>query len=1055
MSRCRLPVLLLFGLILFIPTAAWAQASLAGVVRDTSGAVLPGVTVEASSPALIEKTRSVVTDGSGQYKIVDLRPGTYTVTFTLTGFSTVTRPGIDVAGSGTLTVNAELKVGTVAENITVTGETPIVDVQNAARQQTLSGELVANTPAARSWNGIMLLVPGVTGTDGNAMQLTPGMVLFGIHGGPVQEGRLQVDGMNVGASRGGGGVSGYSVDTANVQEVTFQTSGGLGEAETGGPYMNIVPKAGGNTFKGSASFQASGSGLQSDNYNSYLNSVLKAPSQLLGLYDVEGGVGGPIKKDKLWFYYVGRTYGNGTSITGMFANLNAGNPNSWSYQPADGLGGRQLLQARNDVSTIVNNLRLTYQISQKNKLNLFADYQKGCNGSAWIGTTAHACRANPDGWIEGGSPTIAPEGTAYSNTTPQHIWQATYTNTLTSKTLFEFGYSAYNSRWGGPTAPGNPTADFIQVREQGGAIPGLCYRAISTLCGTGFATSTGWISANQWHATLSYVTGAHNIKFGYWGLYDYDNQDSNPANSQALVYQFNNGTPNLIWELSGQFKSQWRTRYDAWFAQDSWTTGRLTLQGAVRLEHAWSYYPPESIGGTRFIPYADIPYKDGANFLDVLPRAGLAYDLFGSGKTSLKFNFGKYVQPAQNDGVYTGAAPTSGIVTTATRNWQDTNNNKVVDCNLTTPGPSDLTASGGDKCGGLSNTNFGTLNQVFTYSDQILHGLRPWDYQVGVALQQQVTSRISAEVQWNKRWFYGWYVSRNQALDPVTDWNAYNITAPVDPRLPGGGGYTISGLHAVVPGKFGQSNFQIQSASNFGDQYQYWSGVDVNVAMRASKGVSFQGGTSTGQTVRDLCGVSSRLPDALLASQPLAIGVSVPGFTPLNGVQLGMAPGQYCHLESGFLTQVRGLASYQVPKVDVEVSATLQSKPGQQLAANYFMPAVRTSATPANQAVVADFLGRPPSGSVPGSTVPINLVTPGALYGDRVNELDLRFSKVFRFSGVRTKVSLDMYNALNVNPALTYNQTFNPAVTTGSGAWLTPTSVLTARVLKIGASFDF
>src|SRR5205823_6374308 len=232
-----------------------------------------------------------------------------------TGFSTVKREGVELTGGGTFQINADLKVGTLEETITVTGETPVVDVQNAARQQILSGELVANTPAARSWNGIMLLVPGVTG-DPNTVQLTPGMVTFGIHGGPTTEGRLQVDGMNVGASRGGGGVSGYSVDTANVQEVTFRTSGGLGEAETGGPLMNIVPKTGGNQFKGSASFQASGSSFQSDNYNDQLRSVLSKPSTLLKLWDVDGALGGPIRKDKLWFFYLARTYGSGTSITG-------------------------------------------------------------------------------------------------------------------------------------------------------------------------------------------------------------------------------------------------------------------------------------------------------------------------------------------------------------------------------------------------------------------------------------------------------------------------------------------------------------------------------------------------------------------------------------------------------------------------------------------------------------------------------------------------------------------------------------------------------------------
>jgi hypothetical protein len=193
----------------------------------------------------------------------------------------------------------------------------------------------------------------------------------------------------------------------------------------------------------------------------------------------------------------------------------------------------------------------------------------------------------------------------------------------------------------------------------------------------------------------------------------------------------------------------------------------------------------------------------------------------------------------------------------------------------------------------------------------------------------------------------------------------------------------------------------------------------------------------------DICGVSNALPDALLAAVPVAVGVTVPGFTAFNGIapsgQLGMAPGQYCHIESGFLTQFRGLSSYQVPKVDVEVSATFQSKPGAMLAANYNLPA----------ATSAGFLGRAPSGGV--ANVTVNMVAPGSLYGDRVNQLDLRFSKILRFGGTRTKISLDLYNSLNANPALTYNNTYSPTTT----SWLTPTSVLAARVMKIGASIDF
>ena len=303
------------------------------MVRDPSGAVLPGVTVEAASPALIEKVRSVVTDGTGQYRIVDLRPGAYRLTFTLPGFNTVVRTGIELSGSGTVTVNSEMSVGGLEETVTVAGETPVVDVQSATRQAVLSGDLVASVPAARSWNGLLLLMPGVTGTP-NSMQLTPSMITFGIHGGPTSEGRLLVGGMNVGASRGGGGVSGYQVNTGNVEEVTFATSGGLGEVETGGPYMNIVPKTGGNDFKGGSSFFYSNESLQSSNFTDELRAAgLRSPGDLLELWDVDFSLGGPINKDKLWFFAVLRNQGNSMSVPGMYANLNAGNDNSWTYEP--------------------------------------------------------------------------------------------------------------------------------------------------------------------------------------------------------------------------------------------------------------------------------------------------------------------------------------------------------------------------------------------------------------------------------------------------------------------------------------------------------------------------------------------------------------------------------------------------------------------------------------------------------------------------------------------------------------------------------------------------
>jgi Carboxypeptidase regulatory-like domain len=235
-----------------VPTSAHAQqVSITGVVRDTSGAVLPGVAVEASSPALIEKVRSVTTDGTGQYRIVDLRPGDYTVTFTLAGFSTVARAGIELTGSFTATVNADLRVGSLEETIRVSGESPVVDVQSAKRQQVLSDELIQAIPTARVYHSLMGLIPGInlSGTSDVGGIGGPAVITFSMHGGRFSEGRLQLDGTSTGAAVGASGTSYYVVDVGNAQEVTFSTSGGMGESETGGPLMNVVPRQGGNVVK--------------------------------------------------------------------------------------------------------------------------------------------------------------------------------------------------------------------------------------------------------------------------------------------------------------------------------------------------------------------------------------------------------------------------------------------------------------------------------------------------------------------------------------------------------------------------------------------------------------------------------------------------------------------------------------------------------------------------------------------------------------------------------------------------------------------------------------
>src|SRR5438552_5484166 len=267
MRTFRAALFVLIGLTL-LPATAFAQASIAGTVKDSSGAGLPGVTVEASSPVLIEKVRSAVTDAGGQYRIVDLRAGTYTLTFTLTGFSTVRRDGVELEGAFTAVVNADMKVGTVAETITVVAETPVVDTQSVRRQTTIGSDLITSIPAARAYAGLMTLMPNtvVAGGAASDVQVVPGMVVFGSSGGRSNEGRLQLDGISVGSAFNGAGVSAYIADVGNAQEVAMTTSGGLGEAEVGGPSLNGVPKTGGNTVKGSVYLSGATKGMIGSNY---------------------------------------------------------------------------------------------------------------------------------------------------------------------------------------------------------------------------------------------------------------------------------------------------------------------------------------------------------------------------------------------------------------------------------------------------------------------------------------------------------------------------------------------------------------------------------------------------------------------------------------------------------------------------------------------------------------------------------------------------------------------------------------------------------------------
>jgi len=992
----RLLQLVTVSTCILAPSAAFAQAAITGTVRDTSGAVVPGVTVEASSPELIEKVRTAVTDGAGRYRIENLRPGIYAVTFTLTGFSGFKREGIELTGSFTATVNADLRVGTVEETVTVTGETPVVDVQSAKRQQTISDEIIGAIPTARVYHSIMNLVPGVTtsGSQDVGGIAGPSVIVFSIHGGRLSEGRLQVDGLSVGAAVGGSGTSFYVVDIGNSQEVTFSTSGGLAEAETGGPLMNVVPRQGGNDIRGTLFGNFANSSMQSSNYTDALkNAGLLAPNQLQKIWDVNASIGGPIRKDRLWYYLGGRSQGNRKLVEGMYYNKNAGDPSKWTYDP-------DLAKQATDDGTWKNvSLRLTLQATPRNKVNLFWDEQDLCV----------SC-------IGGATATTSPEAFTQTIGRPQRVQQITWTSPVTSRLLLEAGFGTVLIRYGGLEHDGN-NRDLIRVVEQAGAIPNLVYRAQNW--------SRPWSGTYGWHASASYITGANSVKVGYWGSL-YDAWTQNFTNNPRLQYRFSSGVPNQLTMSANGFLTVNLTTPYAIYAQDQSTFGRLTLQGGVRFDYASSSYPDQQLGPDKFIPVAiTFPATSGTAFKDVTPRFGAAYDLFGNGKTAIKASLGKYLEASSAAGTYTALNPINRVVTSTTRSWTDSNRNFVVDCDLLNPAAQNLSLSGGDNCGAWGNQNFGKSVFDTNYDPAITQGwgVRPYNWDFGVTVQHEIIPRLSVTLGYFRRIYGNFLVTDNLALAP-SDFSAFSVPVPADPRLPGGGGTVVGGLYDVNPLKFGQSNNLVTSANNYGKQTEHWDGVDLSAEARLRNSLTIQGGFSTGRTATNNCEIVAKVPEALFGAA--AFGVA----------NTSWLPAQNCDLATPALTQFRGLGSYTIPRIDLRVSATFQSKPGAQLAANYNVP----------NAVAAASLGRSLAGGA--ANIAVNVVVPGALYGDRVNQLDFRIAKILKFGRARTQVGLDLYNALNSSAVQTYNQTFG-------SAYLTPTLVLPARFAKVSAQVDF
>ena len=1038
---------------LLVPNRAFAQASLAGTVRDASGAVLPGVTVEASSPVLIEKTRSAITDGTGQYRIIDLRPGTYVLMFTLPGFAPVKREKIELAGTQTITIPIEMRVGGIEESVTVSGESPVVDVQNAKREIVMNTDMIQALPVARAAGALLNATPGLF-VDTNGPALSPTMTFFNARSSASNstsvagEGRMTVNGMTVAAARSGG-VSSYVYDTTNAQEVAITVGGGLGESDIGGPVMNLVPKSGGNSFAGTVFFNDAGTWSKGDNLDDNLRAInLTQTPGIIQAYDASGSYGGPIKRDRLWFFGSYRNLDTQTALEGINANANAGDPSRWDW-----VGSAIPARLVQDRQMIIG--RLTGQLG-KSRLSFNSEYQHRCEGTP-LKVETNGCHNRGADWIGLGNnqaPFQSPEATSTAARgyfdVPFYLNQPSWTMVATSKLLLEAGYTAfrYNPIFGHP--PPDGITNLIAVNEQSNAInpatgqryapqANYLYRSVE---------SWGWAvgKTDGWQATASYVTGAHNMKAGYQGN-RLDQLDQTISNGPQLSYRFNQGVPNAVSYRLPDFGRRTITKLTGLFIQDTFTRGKLTLQGALRYDRASSYAPVEQNGTTRtsFLNPTPITIAKTAGvdaYNDLTPRLGVAYDLFGNGKTAVKFNWGRYLAYAANDTPYTSTNPGFTVVREVTnRNWTDGNNNKVVDCDLLNMA---LNGTGGDTCAAVTGNlaNFGKAGAATIVNPDVLHGwgVRPNDVQATFTVQHEIVPRLSVDVSYTRRAFHNFFVTDDLTRPGASSfYETYVLTAPSDPRLPNRGGYPITVYVPTTAAAAVPAKTYLTKETDFGpERDSHWNGVDFSLNARLHNGLTASIGTTTGRSVVDTCATVTKFNNVNAAT----------------GLAAGPDP-RGCHNVDPVQTTLRGLATYTIPRIDVLVSATVRSQPPVLLGA--------TAATSAqwivpNSVIVSAFGKLPPGATTTGNTTIQITDNENRVYADnRRTQIDMRFAKIVRVHRTRSDVGIDLNNLLNTNYPTGYSTTYTYSAgnTANGGTWGNPTSIYTPRFVRVNYTLNF
>ena len=990
-SRCKFSVLLALACLSIVPAPAIAQSTLTGVVKDTSGAVLPGVTVEAASPVLIEKIRSSATDENGVYRLVDLRPGVYTLTFMLGGFSSVKREGLELPSDFTMTVNTELKVGALEETLTVTGVSPVVDVQSTTKSQVLSRETLDAIPTGRTIQGMGQLVTGVSLNvpdvgGSRAMQQT----YMSAHGMPSSQTTVQVDGLMVNGLDGDGAVQNY-FNSSMSQEMVYTTSGASADVSGGGVKLNMIPKDGGNRFNGSAFGGYQNKSFQTDNLTDELKARgLKSADGIDKLSNVEAAFGGPIKKDRVWFFMSARTFHLDTLPADVFN--------------ADGSPG---VDPQNINSA---QARIVWQISQKTKLSAYNDRLGKNRGAAMTA--------------------------GFDPATAAQVWNSPIyttgavklTSTLTNRLLLEAGVSTNYERYNiiyepGISKPRGTPEWYSTVNKQD---LGFGTQFNAALYELGQYPDRYAISGS-----VSYVSGSHNSKFGIqdsWGRY----RRTRVANGDLRAF-FLNGVASQAEILNTPLDLTDQLHADIGiYGQDVWTMRRLTLNYGARWEYFAHGIPVETSPAGRFTAARTFGPIEMPTWKSIAPRFGAVYDLFGSQKTALKFSLGKYMQAGS-----TGFAETYNplALTLARVTWTDLNGDKVPQGEL---GCSYLSAGCEINLAQLP-AGFGVAS-IANFDPDIK---RMYNIETSVSVQHELLPRVSVSGGWFHRDFKN-LRRRDNVLQSFADYTPFTLFSPID-------GTPITYYNVSVAART-RVNTVDKTASS--DRTLDYNGFEYSFNARLPRGLTMFGGGMSERTIGKLCdenwnpnlllycdqsksGIPFRTQFKIAGTVPLkyAIAVSV-SFQSLPGYRFGTAA---LNIDTGIVAGPSG-----------QPGATSLANPNGQGTVWLITPTTRYTVCPGNSASQGCVVGALVDPGLNVASISVPLVPPQTEFGDRINQLDLNVTKTVRMGRTTFQPKIDFFNLLNQSSVYAV-RTLNY----GTAAYNQPSSILVGRVFQLGAIVKF